>query len=53
MRCGGRLRGGVIAEDAPIALKNLVNFATNLLTNFTRRFARACFRALVARAIVP
>ncbi len=33
MRCSGRFRGEVIADGAPIAVKNLVNFTTNLLTN--------------------
>ena len=50
-----RLRGEVIAGGAAIALKNLVNFTTNLLTNFTtnftRRVARAVFRALLTRAV--
>ncbi len=55
MRCSGRFRGGVIAGGAPIALKNMVNFPTNLLTNFTtnhtRGFARVLFRALVGRVV--
>ena len=55
IRCRGKLRGGVIARGAAIAVKNLVNFTTNLLTkfttNFARRVARGLFRALVGRAV--
>ena len=52
---GGRFRGGVIARGAPIAVKNLVNFTTNLLTNFTTKcatsFTCALLRALLGRTV--
>ena len=55
IRCRGKLRGGVIAGGAAIAVKNLVNFTTNLLTkfttNFARRVARGLFRALLGWAV--
>ena len=50
MRCGGRLRGRVIADGAPIVVKNLVNFTTNLLTNFTTNFTTKFTRRFASAA---
>ena len=51
MRCGGRLRGGVIAGSAASALKNLVNFTTNFITKCATSFMCALLHALVGRAV--